>query len=720
LSRKWLFWFFLLLIIAISFIVRFVALNKYEAPAGCDYGNYLTQVNILNGHDVEGLGLRDNPLFFILLDAFLLFFDKFTALKIVASLVFSIAAIPFFLLARRLTNSYFAALVTCWIFVFFEGYSEMMAWGGNPDFLGFSLMLLTLFFLVNSLEEPSRKNLLLSSFSLSLVIGVSFLVAAFAILLLLVFAILTLALNRQNFRNVKIVLSVLGVSGLFSLPYVPVYATFFRYSSGSLWDLNFPKAINAAIAGLEWMFRDQYLIIVPVAALGVIAVLTHAKKNRNNSIILGSLFLIPFLLALLTQTPDRWFYFLPIPVMLSFALFLRDIFNTTWHFRRMILLLASCFLLAVVVGGTILSVNRLQGAVDYYQSIGNDEIQALNWIKENTAPSSTFATSGPDKVIGGDWSPGNVYSWWVEGLSERKCFHAGFTTWYTYQDERSETTMTNRIFAGNYVFEFGSLRISDNFPSCSGNPEIAILSSGQYQNVLFLNDAEEGIVFSPIGNQTVIWGQSPFFAVTKTVNINYNETWANATFSYEWSGLELTRSIIMNSDQSSVDIIFQVVPENSTLRQFTLNFWTGSFSLLENYETQGSNVTLYQNLPSNEDVETRIAILDTNGALNNTQVFLKDPKYSLPLVTYSLVPLQKSLFVEVKISITTKTSETDNTTMNFFNSYDLIKEAGIDYIFLNKDRANEYNRFVNDPDHFAIVFENGSIVIFKVAQGGAG
>jgi hypothetical protein len=700
-----------------SFAIKFTALNKYAAPPAGDYGNYLTQVDILNGHDVIGLGLRDNPLFFVLLDPFLMFLDALTALKVVASLVFSVAAIPFFLLAKKLSNSYLAALITSWTFLFFEGYSEMIGWGGNPNFLGFSFLLLTLFFLVNSLEKPSKKNILLTGFSLSLVVGAHFLVTAFALLFLFVFAVLTLALNRKDFsRSIKILLSVIGVSAVLSLSYSLVYVTFFRYSSSDLIDLNLLKAINAAIAGLEWMFRDQYLIVIAMTALGILALLTRARENMKGSLILCSLFILPFILALLTEDPDRWFYFLPIPVMLSFALFLGDMFAAVRHSRKVILLLASCFLLVIVVGGTILSVNRLEGAIDYYQSIGNDEIQALNWVKENTLSNATFATSGPNRIIGGDWAPGNYYSWWIEGLSKRKSLQTGFTTWYTYEDERLETAMTNRIFAGNYVFEFNDLRVSDNFPADSGNPQIAVLSNGQYQNVLFLNDAEEGVTFSPAENQQVIWNQTPFYAETKTMNIDYDENRANATFSYNMSGLELVRSIIMNSEQSSVDVIFELMPANSTLRQFTLNFWTSFYSSLESYQIQGSNITLYQKLPSNEDVETRIAIVDTNGALENTQVFLKDPKYSIPLATYSLTPLQDSLFVHVRISIITQTSEAKNNVINFYNSYDLINDSKIDYIFLNKDRVNEYRRFVGDPEHFKIVFENGTIVIFKVAS----
>ena len=671
---------------------------------------------------MEGQGLRYNPLFFVLLDPFLVFFGALTGLKVVASLVFSVAAIPFFLLAKKLSSSYLAALIASWTFLFFEGYSEMIGWGGNPNFLGFLFILVTLFFLLDSLEKPSSKNVLLTGFSLSLVVGVHFLATAIAFLFLFVFAILTVAFNRKNLgNNIKILLSVVGVSAVFSLPYIPVYVAFFRDSSSGLIDLNFLKAVNAAIAGLEWMFRDQYLIIIPMAVLGVFALLTRAKANRNLSLILGSLFILPFVLALFTEDPDRWFYFLPIPVILSFSVFLGGLFTAITeraqtitgrlHSRRLVILLASCFILLIVIGTTITGVNRLNTAVNYYQTIGDDELQALSWIKNETDPNATFATSGSNKNIGGG---GNSYSWWIEGYSERKCIPAGSPALYTYSDEVHEVEVANNIFAGTYSFEYGNVRVSEDYPSGMCNPEIADYVDGQFQNLLFLSDGEESVTFSPVGSNQTVWNVAPLYAVNKTTGLYYNETYANATFTYDWPTLEVTRSVIMNSGQPYVDVIFDLTPENSTLDEFTVNIWGAFYTSLESFDIQNSTITLQQQLQTSDVVDTRIAVLNTNGEIENAQAFLKDPKYSMPLVTYSLKPLQDNLFVDFRISILTKTSEANNNTINFYNAYDLIKELNIDYIFLNKERIDEYNRFVSDSEHYKIVFENGSIVIFQV------
>jgi hypothetical protein len=124
------------------------------------------------------------------------------------------------------------------------------------------------------------------------------------------------------------------------------------------------------------------------------------------------------------------------------------------------------------------------------------------------------------------------------------------------------------------------------------NPEIAAYINGQYQNLLFLSDGEESITYSPVENKQTVWHEAPFYAVNKTTDMHYNETWANTTFSYEWPSLKVTRSTIMNSGQSGVDVIFELTPTNSTLGQFTVNIWGAFYTSLESFDIQNSSITL--------------------------------------------------------------------------------------------------------------------------------
>ncbi len=706
---------FLLLIVVLSFAIKFAALNRYAVPPSPDYGNYLTQINILHGNDVSGFGLRYPPVYFVALSPFLGLVDTFLLLKGAAALVFSLAAFPFFLVAKKFFSSNAAALVCTWLFVFFEGFSEMIAWGGNPNFLGISFLLLAMFFLIDAFKATSKKNLLLTGFFLSLVVGTHFLVAAFTFSALLLFALLNLIFNRGGFRKVGTALLISGgLATVFSLPYIGVYWTIFGTASGGLVQFNFLQQLSALSSGFLWMFRDTLVFFVLMSVLGVVALTKLVKHNKPNGLLLFSLLLTPLILAMTTQDLTRWLYFLVLPVFLSFGLALNSIGKIVNRKKSLIFLLTFCLVIAVLAQTTVASVNRLNTATAYYQSINSEEQDALNWIKTNTPTNAVFATSGPNKIIGEDVAPGNSYAWWVEGFAERKCCHTGLTTWYTFADERTETQMLNQVFAGTYIVDCGDLRVSENSPFASENPQVALSVAGQYQNLFFLNDAEQELVFSPVGNSSIVWRDSPAYAVNQTRMLECNSTYANATSTYEWANLELVKSVVVGLQASAVDVFFSVTPVGAALKEFKLNLWPAYFSDLTDYTVNGSTITLSQHLPCNAVVKTELTIAELNGEVNDTAVLLQDPKYSLPVVTYTLQPTGENLFIHLQISIPDSKQTEGMQEVTVYSSYDLLKGLNVDYLLINKERTNEYSRFLNDDLHFLVVFENEKIAIFQV------
>jgi hypothetical protein len=714
-NRKKLIWLFLFLIVFISFIVKFVALNKYEAPPSPDYGNYLTQVNILNGLDVGGNGLRYNPIYFLFLDLFLRFFEPFTALKILSALVFSIAAIPFYFLAKKFSNSDLAAVVSSIFFIFFELYSEMIAWGGGPNFLGFSFMLLTIFFLLEAFQVRSIKNYVLTGICLSLVVGTHFLVAAFTIFLVIFFVFFSILFSKNSRKSIlKVSLLCLFVSILLSLPYAQLYLNFLGNSSSGLVTLNFSQLYNAFF-GVTSVFTTTFFVILIIASLGLFGLAKYFKTNKTNALFLACLFLAPLILALFTDQPNRWFYFLPIPLFISFGLFLKYLFESIKGARKEIIIVAFSLILLIGVQTTVSSLNRLSVSMDYYQSVGVDEIEAFNWIKQNTLPNAVFATSGPNKIIGTDSSPGSSYSWWVEGLSQRKCLHTGLPTWYTYQDERSETLMLNGIFEGAYNFEFHGLRLSDNFPYSLKNPEIAAFFKDHYQNLLFLNDAEQELVFSPTYDTNVNWVASFSEANNKTSTFQYDDSSGNMTFSSVMPNFKIERSIHVNSSQSAVDLYYNITSNDTIFKNCKIKFWASYYTNFQNFSVNDTSVTLEQKmLLSNELVASKIDLCETNGFLNESTVLAKDPKYSLPVVTFSINPAETNLSLHFKITINNQ--QVTNNDLKFYDTYKLLIDTHVNYILLNTNREDEFYRFTTDTQHFSKVFENPTVIILRVVD----
>ena len=171
----------------------------------------------------------------------------------------------------------------------------------------------------------------------------------------------------------------------------------------------------------------------------------------------------------------------------------------------------------------------------------------------------------------------------------------------------------------------------------------------------------------------------------------------------------------MGEEESSVDVVFQILPKNSTLRLFKVNLWALFDTSLEDCEISKDYVVSLSQAPPNEDTRTQITVLETNGKLEGGRVLFENPKGSMPVISYSFEPLQESLYVRIRIFIEASTEDADNAqTLRFYDSYDLIKDLHIDYILLNKNQANEFQRFLYDHEHFTEVFQNESIIIFKV------
>ncbi|MCW4030757.1 MAG: hypothetical protein NWE80_00145, partial [Candidatus Bathyarchaeota archaeon] len=260
--------------------------------------------------------------------------------------------------------------------------------------------------------------------------------------------------------------------------------------------------------------------------------------------------------------------------------------------------------------------------------------------------------------------------------------------------------------------------------SSTTNPEISAFFDNDYQEMLELSDEKHQLFFSPSENEHEL--PLPFFSENKTSSIDYGDTWANITVAYEKPNFELIRSMIVGEEKSSVDVVFQIIPKNVTLRMFKMNLWALFETTMEKpIFTKGYKVILPK-VHSNGISQTNISILETNGEVEKADVFV-NPLGSTPVVSYSFKPLQDNLYVRIKIVIGPSTAEIDaSQKLDFYYSYDLIEKLHVDYILQhNPDeasepiysslthRAKEWQRFHSDSEHFTEVFSKGSIIIFK-------
>ncbi|MCX8150659.1 MAG: glycosyltransferase family 39 protein [Candidatus Bathyarchaeota archaeon] len=688
------------------------------APPGADYGNYLTQVDILQGNDLRGLGLRHQPVFFVFLDLLTMVFDEFTALKVAAATVFSIIIFPFFMLTKKLSGSYLAAEISTAIFAFFISYTEMISWGGNPNFLAFSFLLTALFFIFEAMGKESAKNLMISGFFLSLVVGTHMLVAIFAFGSLTFFVILYAAFIKLDKKVIKrkiksvfyLPLSVV----VFSLPYVPFYITFFRNSSKEivtfrLLELQFG---DAQIAESLLTFAKFFVIIAATIA-GVFALAECLKVNKSKGLLISSLFLAPLTLFLITVQPLRWLYFLPIPILLCFSISLGNVISDIRQVKKTaIVVFAALFTITLAVQSVAVAGERFGDATNFYQFIKDDEIQALNWIKTQTPPNSVFATSGFSEDVGGG---GNSYAWWVEGYANRICMFTGDLEFYSFQFERDQVRTTNNIFAGTYVVDNGKVKVTESYPAGLNNPQIWGYSKDRYEKLLTLSDFKNQLFLESTdapGTITI----APFYSQNNTSTVQHHDSGANITVTYENSQFSVTRSVTLDKSESAVHLVYRVVSKNSTINQLKINLWSLFKTSPQNCEVNSEGGVSLLGKTEAGDVKVVSQIQQTDGKLEGVKVFFDEPGICEPVANYIFRPIKEEFYVHFKIEVNTPNTGEDGQIVEFYDAYVLLRELKIDYLLVNRNRDGELQRFLSDSEHFTAEFQNKNVIIFKVSK----
>ncbi|MEM2702511.1 MAG: hypothetical protein QXR45_05045, partial [Candidatus Bathyarchaeia archaeon] len=204
-------------------------------------------------------------------------------------------------------------------------------------------------------------------------------------------------------------------------------------------------------------------------------------------------------------------------------------------------------------------------------------------------------------------------------------------------------------------------------------------------------------------------------AEKKIEEIRFNETWLNATFIYTWQHLIMYRSIMAGSGQSYLNVIFWISPVNASIKLFNINFRSPPYMQLEEYRIDESAVYIRQRTPLNRIIKLEIAVQQSNAEINYIKLNPKDSNYSMPLISFLLKPRQKDLYLALRVSIDASGSpDSANQKLKFYDSHELIRNLKVKYVLIDKNRADEYYRFLLDPENFTPVFQNERITIFRV------
>jgi len=700
-------WILLILFLLISFLLKFSALNRYVAPSGSDPGNYLFVADAFQGNDIAGFGLRYPPLFYLLVSLTLKLFDEYTALKIIAGVVATIIGIPFFVLARKLSDGLIALICTV-LFVFCFEYFGIPAWGGYGNLLGIFFLLFFLLFLSNAFERPSTKNLFFTALFFALILGVHVIVLVFTIFTILIFVLLAVVLDIQKMLPRLHVLFrkslICGFMSLvFSLPFLPSYYLMMQ-------DYSFSTSANSSLDVLLRSIPTLQFILYSCAILISLYILFRYKGNIQINtvyILITALFLCPFLTSFATppfsskmirRSPVFWC----IPGLLSVAIALR---LARKHFKKALVysLFFSLFI-ASVVWFIPQSLNYLHRSVDYYQVIKDDELAALSWIIQNTNRNDVILCSG---------SHIRKLGWWVQGSAKRKAISTEETYWFkdfTFEGEREEAEIASRILSeGDHIIENGLIRVADySFQKdVDNNPVIALKDIGKYQNLILLNDSSVNLNFSTLSNPRKKYMISPWQSENKSIHIYQTEELGKLQYLFKWKNATIKRTVMLEKNAKYVDISYEVDLINATAESLEVCIWP--YLALSQWKIfEDSSIGLVQNVEGKPICSNISLTLDDVECIDCEL----DQKNQSKYLSYRFASNKTSFHIKIRVNFQSAVIR-EIKPIEYYDIADLLKHRSIDYIFIDKSHQRRC-KWLRESGYFKKVFDSQRIVIFRV------
>lgn len=693
-------WIALTLLVVVVFVVKFSVLGEY--PPSDDMGGHLA---ILKSY-FHGLDIRPErmlhhpPLYYILvLEPLTFFFPTFFALNIAAALISTIIVIPMFFLVRETTGSNEAAIIASFLFTFSELYSEMMGWGGIPNLLGIFFMLFSICYFIKSIGHDSWKNIVLAAVLFSFAIGTHHLAAVYYAIVLLASVPLLVALKTAKLRSIgRTSLLLMAITIPLSLPYLHVYtfllpqrvnvATGFLPST----ELYYSALLNSfSIVTREWpaIFALNAIVLASVLNLW-----SRHKAKTVTGIVSSSVIAVVVLVFMLHPSlMPRAFYFIHVPIFFAFGVLLSDVFARLRSGKVLQKVLFYALLAVVAWSLTSAAYSRMIVAKNFYQSLDDETVEALDWLKHYT-PSDAVILTNYGKLPG-----------WIEGYSERKTISRRSLDILIYSLEYQESIIANKILSGNQILMSPYLLVSDDFPTNSRNPQIALKAREWYEELIFFQDVWQTLSFSQ--------NSSTLSTPEKTVeNVTQTNGSAGITYKYSCDQATLFRRVEVACDPQT-DIFYDLRLANASGSKFEIPVCVNRKSKVDNYLVNNGEVVLNLMTPYGEVCVVRVSVVETNSRSVNV-TFATYPIKEQPTFVFALNPEGSELFAHFRVLFDLEIGSTD--CVEYLMAQELLEIYNITHVLLDKRRVLDSYRFTCETDKYEVVFENDTVLIVKVEK----
>jgi hypothetical protein len=422
---------------------RFIVLADEPAPPGADPGNWLAFTHELFGTSVKAAKSVYFPVLPALLKALLTFLPPLMATKVLGVGVSVIMGIPFYLILRRGCSPIFSAGLT--LAFLLAGYEEeTLSFGGYPQLLATTFLLLTVYWLMDGLISGRWRPLLLAAASTALVAGTHHFTLLLTAPVLLVLGVALLIQERPPIRPFLRNAGVWALAAaVFTLPFLPWYIDFLSLMQGNPADATGFSAfdVNGVTSYVFEENRPFWAVLFIVAAALPLMPRFGERAARIRPAVLA--LLAGPLLGFIFTSEVRTFQLIEAGIVLSLALPVAAVEQhlswtrvklTVQQVERLSLDLAVASLLTVIASS---GHQRFIDARDRYQMVDGPALEALDWLHERTPPGA--------RVVANE-SIGRVsYAWWVEGYAERPTYSLIEPAYLSFSEEKEQSSLATRL-----------------------------------------------------------------------------------------------------------------------------------------------------------------------------------------------------------------------------------------------------------------------------------
>jgi len=692
-------------------------------PPFHDGGNWLKIANSLLGSTYpmwEQTPLQYPPLFTGFL-AFLLklFGDGLFAIKLAGVLAVMLVSLAAYPLAREIGGSWISGLVASWAVGFHPIIQEMFGWGGYPNALGLSLLLLAVFFHLKVYKCGSRKYLV------GAMVFSSLTVLAHHLTTIVLFALLigwfSVYLWSRFIRNFQVSPGIL----LVFLSYVAAALTLilWRVAAGPFQYIVFnPSSLTVRPFNLEafwWIFKSESVTILffLTSIIGAIALELQGRKVElallltwvifpfafTQSWILGialdpkrfPLFSIPPLAVLssvcvslvdgrfeasITRIKSRG---MSEDYMLNFELSLKDVMMVS-------------LLIIWLFNSVLLGFETQQAVFEYYHYITDyayrdrERLDAINWIRMNTPENAVIVA---DDALGR----------WVEGLAVRRVLMRlpPFQAFMVGEVERYKAA--DLILNSNVELRNEFVRLRDGTPYWTKQtPWFAISKGSSFKDLIYTVDAYNRVKFSYAGN---VWIEAPY------APLNFSMLWlrkpsaVSAVMKFTTLSLEFSKTLSLKEGSAEALLNYQVKPRKEVvLQSFNISLWVPSGF--------HAKFLWYEVLPIEVEVEGEPIFISSDPSPDNV-VFGPDPETGQLRLLLSYVPSDDEFNVSLRLNFPSAVKSTWSVGVEGFTSDEAIERYNVTHIAVAKP-LYDMERFYSDP-RLRQVYVNAKISVFEVS-----